>query len=355
MAVLSGEDVLVVNAGSTGVKLHRVDRHDRATAVESIDEVAPGALAAIVHRIVHGGARHRDPVVVSDAVRADLAELADLAPLHNRPALRALDDCRARFAGVPEVAVFDTGFHSTLSPEAAIYAVPRAWRDLGVRRYGFHGLSIAWSVERAGELNGVARPDLRGVVCHLGGGSSVTAIAAGRSVDTTMGFTPLEGVPMTTRSGSVDPGAVIHMLRHGGMTAEAIERELEHESGMRGLAGGSGDMRSVERSALAGDASARLALAHYALRVAGAVAAMAVSAGGLETLVFTAGIGENSAAIRAAVCDRLAPLGVALDLDLNAGATADCEVSCAGSRTRTLVVHAREELVAARLARGVLA
>jgi acetate kinase len=349
-------NILVVNAGSTGLKLDLVGTDARSAAIASLDQVLGEPIRAVAHRIVHGGPRYREPVVITDTVHADLAGLAELAPLHNTPALAALDDCRARFPGVPQVAVFDTGFHASMPPEATVYAVPRAWREHhGIRRYGFHGLSIAWSVSRAAELTGVAETELRGVVCHLGGGSSVTAIAAGRSVDTTMGFTPLEGVPMTTRAGSVDPGAVVYMLRRGGITAEAIEHDLEHESGMRALAGGSGDMRDVERLAEAGDGSARLAFDHYTLRVAGAVAAMSVSAAGLDTLVFTGGIGERSPAIRAAVCDRLGIFGVEIDAAANSRARADCDLSAAGARVRSLVVHAREELVAAELARGVLA
>jgi acetate kinase len=222
-----------------------------------------------------------------------------------------------------------------------------------VRRYGFHGLSVAWSVERAPEL--VARPadGLRMVVCHLGGGSSVTAVADGRSVDTTMGFSPNEGVPMATRSGSVDPGAIVAVLRRSGMDADALDHALNEDSGMRGLAGGDGLELELERRAAVGDETARLAVDVYVHRVAGAVAAMATAAGGLDVLVFTAGIGERSPHVRERVCDRLAFLGVELDGMRNT-ADGDRDIATAASRVRVAVIRAREELIAARVARRVI-
>lgn len=356
VAVLTAGDILVVNAGSTSLKLRVVTSNDRATAVDSLEGVRGDAITAVGHRIVHGGSRYRDPVLVDDAVRLRMIELEELAPLHNAPALAALDDARARFPQVPHVAVFDTGFHTTIPPEAAIYAVPRAWREKwGVRRFGFHGLSVAWSVQRAAELLQPAPSRLRLVVCHLGGGSSVTAVLEGRSVDTTMGFTPLEGVPMATRAGSVDPGAVLHVLRRSGMTVDALENQLERESGLQALTGTSGDVRDLEAAIRSGDAKARLSLDHLSLRVAGAVAAMAVSAGGIDALVFTAGIGEHSSLVRAAVCERLRFLGVRLEPTRNRDAVPDCDIADDDSPARILVVHAREELIAARLIRAYLA
>ena len=192
--------------------------------------------------MVHGGARFREPVVIDDEVRAEIEKLEPLAPLHNAPALRAIDEAQRALPNVPHVAVFDTAFHATIPDEAATYAVPQRWRDWGVRRYGFHGLSVQWCAEQ------VRVPKL--VVCHLGGGSSVTAVRDGRSVDTTMGFSPLEGVPMTTRSGSVDPGALLYMLREHGLDVDTLDHELNLESGMKALAGGSGDMREVDGLAL---------------------------------------------------------------------------------------------------------
>jgi acetate kinase len=299
---------------------------------------------AVAHRIVHGGARFREPVLVNAAVRRQIAELRALAPLHNTPALEALDRAQHAFPDQPHVAVFDTGFHGTIPPAAATYALPREWREgWGLRRYGFHGLSVQWAAEQ------VRVPRL--VVCHLGGGSSITAVLDGRSVDTTMGFTPLEGVPMTTRSGSVDPGALLHALRAHGLEADALEHALDFESGLKGLAGGSGEMLELESR---DDPEAQLALDVYTYRVAGAVATMAAAAGGLDALVFTAGIGEGSALVRRRVCERLGFLGVALDPELNRACEPDCDVGAEGGTVRVVVVQAREELVAARAARELL-
>jgi acetate kinase len=274
--------------------------------------------------------------------------LTPLAPLHNAPALRAIDAARRALPGVPEVAVFDTAFHATLPPEASTYAVPRRWREeWNVRRYGFHGLSVQWSSERV--------PVPRLVVCHLGGGCSVTAVRDGRSVDTTMGFSPLEGVVMATRAGSVDPGAVLYLLRERGLDVAELDRLLEHESGLKGLSERSDSVRELETAEAAGDERAALALAVYVHRLAGAVGAMAAALGGVDALVFTAGVGENSASVRARVCSRLAFLGVELDAERNAAARPDADVAAAGSAVRVHVVRAREELVIARAVRELLA
>lgn len=285
--------------------------------------------------MVHGGPRFRDPVVVDDAVREQIVALEAIAPLHNAPALAGIGDAQRAFPGVPHVAVFDTGFHATIPIEASTYAVPQQW---GVRRFGFHGLSVQWASEQARAV--------RLVVCHLGGGCSITAVLDGRSVDTTMGFTPLEGVPMTTRSGSVDPGALLYLLRTRLSVAE-LDRALNDESGLKALGGGTGDMRDVE-------AAGGLAFDVFTYRVAVAVAALTVPLGGLDTIVFTAGIGENSAKVRARVCERLRFLGIELDADANDGAEPDCDVAADGSAVRVLVIRAREELVAARAARALI-
>lgn len=238
--------------------------------------------------------------------------------------------------------------------EAAAYAVPARWRDeWGVKRYGFHGLSIEWAVERASSMLGRAAQDLKLVVCHLGGGSSVTAVRHGRSVDTTMGFSPLDGIPMTTRAGTLDPGAVIHVLRQRGLNLEQVDHELNFDSGLRALGGGSGDMRELEARAAAGNPDARLALEVFRHRVAGAVGAMAVACGGLDAIVFTAGIGEGSQPTREGVCSRLHLLGVELDGRRNDAADPDCDVASDTASVRVLVIRAREEVVAARAARAL--
>ncbi|HEY1368830.1 MAG TPA: hypothetical protein VGF23_17040 [Gaiellaceae bacterium] len=247
---------------------------------------------AVGHRVVHGGDRS-EPCVIDEAVEAEIRGLAELAPLHNTAALAALEQARAALPDVPHVAVFDTAFHRTLPTEASTYAIPGRWRDeWRIRRYGFHGISVQWVASQ------VRVPRL--VVCHLGGGCSVTAVLDGRSVDTTMGFSPLEGVPMATRSGSIDPGALLYVLRTRKLTTGELEHALEHESGLAGLSGGgSGDMREASE----------LAVAVFVHRVAGAVAAMTSALGGLDALAFTGGIGEHAAEVRNAIVERVRFLG----------------------------------------------
>jgi acetate kinase len=338
VAVLSG-DVLVVNAGSTSLKLSVVAPDESSRTVPSFS--SDHAVRAAGHRIVHGGERFAAPVVIDGAVHAELERLVELAPLHNAPALDAIVAARAALPDLPHVAVFDTAFHRTIPPVAATYPLPARYRDRGIHRFGFHGLSVAWASERVrvGRL----------VVCHLGGGSSVTAVRDGRSVDTTMGFTPLEGVPMATRAGSVDPGALLYLLRHGVAVAE-LDDALEHEAGLTALAG-TGDVAELEQS----DApEAQLALELLAYRVAQAVASMAVALGGLDAVVFTAGIGEHSARVRSGVCAHLQHLGIRLDERANRGLDGEGAIASSDSRVRVEVVHAREDVVVARAVRGLV-
>ena len=345
----SGGDVLTVNAGSTGVKLALVDAAERTTPVAGLDAV-PRPVVAVGHRVVFGGGRFTAPVVVDDAVERELAAHSAVAPLHNAAAVRLIARAREAFPGVPHVAAFDTAFHARLPEEAAAYAVPPAWAERwDVRRHGFHGLSVEWACERAtAMLQGAAEDRL--VVCHLGGGASATAVLGGRSVDTSMGFSPLEGLVMASRSGSLDPDIPLHLILHGGMTPEEVRRMLNEDSGLAGLAG-TRDMREVEARAAAGDARARRALDVHDHRLAATVAGMAAALGGMDGLVFTGGVGEGSARARAEAARRLAFLGVAVDPDLNAAAAGDADVSAPGAAARTLVVHAREEVVIARAAR----
>ena len=343
--------VLVVNAGSTSLKLRVVSENGEAHDVASLDQAGKDELDAVAHRVVHGGPRLRKPVLIDEEIRR-----RDSRPRAARPAPQracAPGDRRGRgsLPDLPHVAVFDTAFHETIPEEASVYAIPPRWREeFGVRRYGFHGLSVEWSVERASALLG--RTGLRIVVCHLGGGCSVTAVVDGRSVDTTMGFSPLEGVPMNTRSGSIDPGAMLYLLRERGVGIDALDHALNFDSGIEGLGGGSRGSRELEDAAEAGDPAATLAYAVFEHRVAGAVAAMAVAAGGIDALVFTAGIGEGSERVRAHVCDRLSFLGVELDATANGGDVLDRDIAASDSPVRVLVVHAREELIAARAGAG---
>ena len=334
--------ILVNNAGSTSLKLSAVEADDSAVPVPSLAEV-PDGVVAVAHRVVHGGARFVEPLVIDDDVRRELEELSELAPLHNVPALAAIDEARRALPSIPHVAVFDTAFHVTIPDEARTYALPRQWREeWGIRRFGFHGLSVAWAAER------VRVPRL--VVCHLGGGCSVTAVLDGRSVDTTMGFSPLEGVPMATRPGSIDAEILLYLLRHEAASPDELEHALEHDSGLLGL-GGSSRVEELEAS---DEPAARLALSVFCYRVAAAVASLTAALGGLDALVFTAGIGEGSAFVRERVCGRLGFLGVELDPDANGEARPDADVAAGDSRVRAWVVHAREDAIAARAARGVL-
>lgn len=348
--------VLVVNAGSETLKLSLVGEDGASEPLASLAALDPARVGTVGHRVVHGGPHLREPVVIDAAVEAEIRAVEAIAPLHNAPALAAIEQVRHVLPDAPHVAVFDTAFHATLPDEAAVYPLPLSWREeWGIRRYGFHGTSVAWAAERAPLLLGRAPSALRLVVCHLGGGCSVTAVAGGRSVDTTMGFTPLEGLAMTTRSGSVDPGALIYLLRECGVSVDELDRALNFDSGLAALSGTSGDMREIEAAVTAGDKRARLAFAVYVHRLAGAVAAMTASLGGLDALVFTAGVGERSAGVRAAACDRLAFLGIDLDREANADAEPDVDVATASSRVRVLVVAAREDVVIAREARRALA
>jgi acetate kinase len=335
--------VLVVNSGSTSLKLSTVGTDGSAEPADSFSAVE-GRIAAVAHRVVHGGLLYREPLVVDDGVERALGELAELAPLHNSRGVAQIREARRALPDVPHVAVFDTAFHATLPEIASVYAVPQRWRDeWDVRRFGFHGLSVQWAAER------VAVPRL--VVCHLGGGCSVTAVRDGRSVDTTMGFSPLEGVPMATRSGSLDAEIVLHLLRTAKLGLEEVEHALVHESGLLGLSGSSGRVDELERT---GDPRAKLALELFAYRVAAAVAAMTVALDGLDALVFTAGVGEGSDRVREDVCARLRFLGVELDSEANAAARPDADIAALDSPVRVVVLRAREDFVAARAARALL-
>jgi acetate kinase len=301
-------------------------------------------LAAVGHRVVHGGP-FTSSVRITPDVRSRIAALADLAPLHNPPSLTTLAAAEAELPGVPHVAVFDTAFHATLPPEAWNYPVPERWtREWGIRRFGFHGLSHAYCSRRAAEMLGRPLDDLRLVICHLGHGCSASAVSGGRCVDTTMGFTPLEGLMMGTRSGSIDPSIVLHVQQHHGLTAEQVESALNHDSGLLGVSGVSGDMRQILDAVRAGHKQAQLALAIYTRRVRQAIGAFAVTMGGIDALVFTAGVGEHAAQVREGICEGLECLGLELDTEANAACQPDADVARAGLRGRILVIATREDV-----------
>jgi acetate kinase len=349
--------VLALNGGSSSFKAALFEGPELRTIWErqgdpKVDRVLGDLrgerIGTVGHRIVHGGRAFRETTRITPEVKQKLLQMADLAPEHNRLEVEAIDHME-RLLGpdVPQVAVFDTAFHAAMPEEAYVYPGPYQWVDQGIRRYGFHGISHQYVSRRAAEMMGRAPAALRVVTCHLGGGCSLAAVRDGRSVDTTMGFTPLEGLMMGTRSGSVDPGLLIHLARHCGYGAAELDRILNKESGLAGVSGVSGDLREVEAAMRAGNARARLAFDIFVHRLCGGIGAMAASLEGLDALVFTAGIGENSAEVRAMACRRLAWLGVSIDEARNR-AEGDRDVAGDDSRVRVLVVKTREEREIAR-------
>ena len=368
---LVADRVLVLNAGSSTLKASLLRTgSDRALGAVTVgwdgDPVADadGALGRVLaalgdppldrlvgvgHRVVHGGSDLIHPVVIDDAALAAIEAVVPLAPLHDPPAIAVIRAVRRRDPTLRQVACFDTAFHATLPEIARRYPVPEDWTRDGIRRYGFHGLSVDWATGRAAALLGRRRRDLRIVVAHLGAGSSVTAVDRGRSVDTSMGYTPLEGLMMATRSGSIDPGVVFERLRPGRSTPDEVEADLNHRSGLLAI-GGTADMRTLVARGRAGDGQARLAIAMYVDRAAAAIAAAASRLPALDAVVFTGGIGEGAATVRSAITRRLAVLGV--DAVPARSRRRDAILSRPGTRPAVLVVAAREDLVIAAAVTG---
>ena len=326
-----------------------------AQVLRSITETAPASrIRAVGHRVVHGGGIFRESVLIDTRVLEALGQLSELAPLHNPPSLAVIDAARQGLPSTPHVAAFDTTFYADLPPRAHVYPLPYEWyAEWGIRRFGFHGLSHAYCAGRAAEM--LARPGAASkiVSCHLGNGCSATAIAGETAVATTMGFTPMEGLMMGSRSGSIDPGILFHLVLRRRIPVSEIDDALNHRSGLRGVSGVSSDFREVDEAARQGHARARLALDIYADRIRAAVGALSVTLGGLDALVFTAGVGEHSPDLRAQVCRGLECLGVRLDARENVAAAADADVAASDSAVRILVIHTREELMVAREARRV--
>ncbi|MEV4223163.1 acetate/propionate family kinase [Nonomuraea sp. NPDC049725] len=356
--------VLTVNAGSSSLRLDLVDGGSVVDSAHAERAMEPDAareelsaflgrhldrdVAAVAHRLVHGGDLVRAPVVADDELARGLRELTGLAPLHLPPALALLDAARELLPAVPHVLCPDTAFHAALPDAAAVYPLPRPWRErYGLRRYGFHGLSYAWASGRAAELLGRPVADLGLVLAHLGGGASVCAVSGGRSLDTSMGFTPLDGLPMSKRSGAVDPGMLLWLLEDGRLTPDELRRGLERESGLLGLSGGrSGDTRDLVAAERDGDRAAGLALEVFCHRVGREIAAAATSLDRLDALVFTGEIGWDQPEVREAVCRRLGLLGVATPVRGNRAD--DGPVSAPGAAVPVLVVEVHEELQLAR-------
>lgn len=300
------------------------------------------------HRIVHGGQQFRQPTLITPQVKSAIASMSVFAPLHNRAELEGIDIVEQKFAPIPQVAVFDTSFHSRLPDAAAVYPGPYEWVSRGIRRYGFHGINHQYCAERAAQVLGHDLRRLKLITCHLGNGCSLAAIQNGRSVDTTMGFTPLDGLMMGTRSGAVDPGILTYLMREDSLSSQELDDLLNTKSGLLGISGTSSDMRQVVARMKAGDDRARLAFEIFVHRLRAAIGAMMAVLGGLDVLVFTAGIGENSAEVRAAGCANLEFVGLKLDGSKNAQASGDQDVSAPDSAVRVLIVRAQEDWAIAR-------
>ena len=359
---------LVVNAGSSSLKLRVVDGDDSlAASADLTSPAAPGsvpanlraaiarfgAIDAVGHRVVHGGTDFTGPVLIDGDALARIEALTALAPLHQPGCIAGIRWASELLPGVPQVACFDTAFHATIPAAAATYALPAAWRQRWpLRRFGFHGLSHAWAARRASSLLDRPLEQLRTVTCHLGAGASLAAVAGGRSVDTTMGFTPLEGLVMATRSGSVDPGLVLWLQEHGGLDATTVAKGLEHDAGLAGLSG-TADMREVLAAAAKGDPPALLALEVYLHRLRAGIAGMAAALGGLDALVFTGGVGEHAAPIRAQAVRGLGFLDLDVEPGRNERVTPDARIDT-GAGPAVLVVESREDLEIARQVRSVL-
>ncbi|HET9253439.1 MAG TPA: acetate/propionate family kinase [Candidatus Eisenbacteria bacterium] len=373
--------LLTINAGSSTLKAALFDdgasreiasvvvegTPDRAAAsleeaLNHLAERAPGevrGIRAIGHRVVHGGTSLRESIRIDPAALGAIRLASELAPLHNPPALLAIEAAERRFAGTPQVAAFDTAFFSSLEPPAFVYPLPYEWyRDWGIRRFGFHGLSHAYCSTRAAEMlderdPGTPQPR-RIIVLHLGNGCSASAVVGGRPVATTMGFTPLEGLMMGTRPGSVDPGILLHVLHERGLDPDALTDALLHRSGLLGVSGVSGDFREVSAAAAGGNERARLAIEIYSDRARSAVGSLAVRMGGVDALVFTAGVGENARDLRALVCTGLQFMGLNIDPGRNRHESPDADIATSESPARILILRTREDLMLARETRRVL-
>jgi len=309
----------------------------------------PSDIDVVGHRIVHGGPKFRESTALTADVRSAIAQQVEFAPAHNRFELEAIEAIdHVLGTGVPQIACFDTGFHSTLEPAACVYPGPYAWMEQGIRRYGFHGISHQYASARASEMLGGDPQALRLIVCHLGNGASLAAVRGGKSVDTTMGFTPIEGLMMGTRCGSIDPGILVFLIRHRGYTAEQLDDILNRESGLYGVSGVSADMREVLRAMQNRNERAQLAFDVYAHRLVRGVGAMLAVLGGMDVLIFTGGVGENVPQVREIVCEQLAFVGLKLDAGKNKEPKLDVDIAEGSSTVRVLVIRAEEEWEIAR-------
>ena len=317
-------------------------------------EKARMSISVVGHRVVHGGTKFQSSVALDPTVKEAIRELSELAPLHNPPSLEAIEAAEAVLPGVPQVAVFDTTFFSELPPKAYIYPVPYQWfTEWGIRRFGFHGISHNYCAERVTELLNQDKEGQNLIICHLGNGCSATAVRDGKAIATTMGFTPLEGLMMGSRSGSIDPGILLHAQKKNGLAVDDLDRVLNNESGLLGVSGVSSDFREVEQAAKKKNARAQLALDIYADRVRSSIGSLAVTLGNVGALIFTGGVGENSASLRVAVCEGLQCRGIFLDGEKNRSSQLDADIATKDSKARILAIHTQEEFMIAREAANV--
>ncbi|MFI5274110.1 MAG: acetate/propionate family kinase [Ktedonobacterales bacterium] len=344
---------------ATGATLERPLPVDRQAALAAMLETlwsgpmrviaGPGEIGGVGHRVVHGGLDYEESVRITPRVTAAIARLAAIAPEHNPAALAGIEVVtRVLGAGVPQVAVFDTAFHAHMPLAAAVYPGPYAWFEQGIRRFGFHGISHQYCAERAAQLLGRDLGALRLITCHLGNGCSLAAIAGGRSVDTTMGFTPMEGLMMGSRSGSVDPGILTYLLRERGVSGESLDRTLNHDSGLKGISGISSDMRDVMAARTAGDARAVLAFDMFVHRLRLGIGAMLAALGGVDALVFAGGIGEHVPEVRAGACEAFGYMGLRLDDARNAQSPHDANIAASDSTVPVFVIQTQEDWMIAR-------
>ena len=300
------------------------------------------------HRVVHGGPQYEEPVLITAEVQSGIAEASVFAPLHNRAELEGVRIVQKLLGPVPQVAVFDTGFHRKMPLEAIVYPGPYKWFKTGIRRYGFHGINHHYCAGRAAQLLHESLASLKLVTCHLGNGCSLAAIRDGHSIDTTMGFTPLEGLMMGTRSGSVDPGILTYLMREGQVDGREMDEVLNQKSGLLGISGVSGDMRHILTAIKQGNQRAQLAFDIYIHRLQASIGAMVAVLGGIDALVFSAGVGENSPEVRLATCNNLGFLGLKLDAARNAKPSPDIDIATQDSLVRILVIRAQEDWAIAR-------
>jgi acetate kinase len=309
---------------------------------------APSGIDVVGHRVVHGGPHYEDPVLITPEVKTAIARVSAFAPLHNRAELEGMEIVEKLLGPVPQIAVFDTGFHRKMPLAAAVYPGPYEWFSDGIHRYGFHGINHQYCAGRAARLLDRDLNSLKLVSCHLGNGCSLAAIRDGRSVDTTMGFTPLEGLMMGTRSGSVDPGILTYLMKQKGLPGQRLDEILNKESGLLGISGISGDMRQILAAVKDGHERAKLAFDIYIHRLQSAIGAMIAVLGGVDAVIFTAGVGENSPEVRAATCEKFGYVQLKVDPEKNFSVSSDQDIAVSDSSVRVLVIHAQEDWAIAR-------